>query len=203
VGNGDTGDWEPRGQRIPPLAPDAWDERARRVLAPTGERVAALQGAPQPKPLHILTTLAHHSALLEPFLALMTSLATAGTLPRRDAEIMALRAAWNCRSAFEWGHHRLYGLAAGLSEAEVAAVARDADAGPFRDHEAALLRAADELHAHQNVTPETWAVLAAHYDERQLIELLFTVGQYTHLSMVANALGIELEPHLPGLPDSD
>ena len=30
--------------------------------------------------------------------------------------------------------------------------------------------------------------------------LLFTVGQYTTLSTLTNALGIELEPHLKGWP---
>ena len=30
-------EWRPEGQRIPPLEPDQWDERARSVLAPTRE----------------------------------------------------------------------------------------------------------------------------------------------------------------------
>ena len=63
-----------------------------------------------------------------------------------------------------------------------------------------LLRAADELHTEQTLTSQTWDVLAAHYDPAQIIELLFTVGQYTTLSRVTNALKISLEPHLEGLP---
>ncbi len=44
--------------------------------------------------------------------------------------------------------------------------------------EAAVLRAADELHSDACITDETWAVLAAHLDERQLIEVPMLVGQY-------------------------
>jgi alkylhydroperoxidase family enzyme len=64
----------------------------------------------------------------------------------------------------------------------------DADWAP---HEAALLRAADELHGSSTVSDSTWSTLAAHYDTGQLVEVLFVAGQYTMLSMVANAAGID------------
>ena len=63
-----------------------------------------------------------------------------------------------------------------------------------------MLRAADELHAEHTIRSETWERLARAYDEAQRIELLFTVGQYTTLSTITNALRIPLEPHLEGLP---
>src|SRR6185312_14252812 len=116
----------------------------------------------------------------------------------RDHELLALRVAWNCRSGFEWGEHVEYARAAGISAAEIAAIAD-------RDHswsapDAALLHAADELHAGCDVSDSTWAELAAHYDLPALVEILYVVGQYTMLSMVANASGIEgpegLEPLL-------
>jgi alkylhydroperoxidase family enzyme len=195
-------DWRPEGQRIPPLPPEQWDERARAVLAPTRERVAKLQGddAPTPRPLHILTTLAHHPVLLESFVGFAATLTLRGRLSRRDAELVSLRAAWNCGSDFEWGHHRLYALAAGLCEDEIAEVANGPDAERWSDAEAALIRAADEIHAEHTIRPDTWEVLSQHYDEAERIELLFTVGQYTTLSTITNALKIPLEPHLPGLP---
>ena len=195
-------DWRPTGQRIPSLEPDAWDDRTRRVLAPTLSPVAKLQAdaAPQPRPLHILTTIAHHSKLLEAFLGFASTLTLDGQLSRRDAEILSLRTAWNCRSEFEWGHHRVYALAAGLSQAEIEGLAGDPDAASRTELESALIRAADELHAEQRVSNDTWSVLAAHYTPAQLVELIFTVGQYTLLSMFTNAAGVELEPHLKGLP---
>jgi alkylhydroperoxidase family enzyme len=194
-------DWRPSGQRIPPQEPQEWDAQARAALAPTPERVAELQKAPpSERPLHILTTLAHHGSLLEAFIPFASTLTLRGKLPRRDAEIASLRAAWNCRSEFEWGHHVLYARAAGLDDAEIAAIAGEIDEARWAPHEAAVLRAADELHRQQSLTDETWDALAAHYDSAQCIELLFTVGQYTTLSWITNALRIPLEPHLEGLP---
>ncbi len=193
--------WRPSAQRIAPQEPEAWDEDARAALAPTPERLAELRDAPPgERPLHILTTLAHHGTLLRSFLGFSSTLALRGRLPRRDAEIAALRAAWNCGSEFEWGHHRLYARAAGLDDAEIDAIAGEVESGGWSEREAALLRAADELHREHDLSEATWQAIAAHYDEAQCIELLFTVGQYTTLSWITNALRIPLEPHLEGLP---
>ena len=103
----------------------------------------------------------------------------------------ALRVAHNCGSKFEWDEHSDYARDAGLTDAEIAAVARPIDEGAWSASERALLQAADDLHATQNVADETWAVLASYYDTPALAEILFVVGQYTMLSMVANAAGID------------
>lgn len=152
------------------------------------------EGAPQ-----ILGTVAKHPHLLEPMLKFSAALAS-GVLTRRASEILALRAAWNCQSAFEWGHHTRYGLAAGLSQSEIDWLAgRDPDAG-WSKQEAALVRAADELHDDQNVSDSTWAQLSEDWNEAQLIEIPFIVGQYTMLSMVAKATEVPTDPSLPRFP---
>jgi len=148
---------------------------------------------------NMLRAIAHHPRLLEPFLGFAAALAR-GELPRRESELLALRASWNCRSEFEWGHHVLYGRAAGLSDAEIAAVAIGADAPGWSDADRALLRAADELHAQQSIGDATWALLASRWNAAQLVEIAFVVGQYTMLSMVAGALAVPLEDGLPELP---
>ena len=84
-----------------------------------------------------------------------------------------------------------YARAAGLSDAEIHLVAAAIEVGHWTDAEQALLRAADELHDADDVTDETWAVLARHYEPPALVELLFVIGQYTMLSMVANAAGLD------------
>ena len=151
---------------------------------------------------NLLRAIAHHPRLLEPFLGFSAALATRGELPRRESELLALRAAWNCRSEFEWGHHALYARAAGLSDSEIAAVAVGADAPGWSDADRALLRAADELHAHQSIGEASWAALASRWSPAQLVEIAFVVGQYTMLSMVAGALAVPLEEGLQRLPRS-
>jgi alkylhydroperoxidase family enzyme len=151
-------------------------------------------------PPRILGTVAHHPKLLQPMLAFSMALAD-GVLSRRASEILALRAAWNCRSDFEWGHHTRYGLDAGLRQDEIDRLAGESAERGWSDEEAALVRAADELHASQDISDETWSVLARHFDEAQLVEIPFVVGQYTMLSMVAKATGVPVDPSLPRFPD--
>ena len=143
------------------------------------------------KPPSTMVVLARSPDLLAPFLGWAAALALNGVLSNRDHELLALRAAHNCRSKFEWDEHAEFARGAGLTDAEITAVAAPIDEGGWSPSEAALLQAADDLHTTQNVTDETWAVLASYYDLPALAEILFVVGQYTMLSMVANAAGID------------
>src|SRR5438445_715259 len=80
------------------------------------------------------------------------------------------------------------------------AVAAAADADGWSADDAALLRAADELQADSTVSDATWETLAARYEAGGLVEIPFVVGQYTMLSMLANAAGVEVEPGYERLP---
>jgi alkylhydroperoxidase family enzyme len=193
--------------RVPALAPAEWTDEVQSLLGGTVAPVASLEGGAagaeaeraDPRPLNILTVIAHQPRLLGPFLGWAAALALEGMLPRRDHELLALRAAWNCRSPFEWAHHVVYARAAGLTEEEIERATLGADAG-WSDDEATLLRAADQLHERSTVDDATWAKLAGRYEPGALVELCFVVGQYTMLSMVANATGVELEAGLDSLP---
>lgn len=147
-----------------------------------------------------IRVLAHRPAMLRTFLAWAKVLARDGVLPRREHEILALRASLNCRSPFEWGEHLLFARDAGLTDAEVDAIVAGADAPTWQPFEAALVRAADQLHAGCDIDDATWAVLAAHYDEPQLVEVVYVVGQYTMLSMVANGLRVDVPEMFRELP---
>ena len=63
------------------------------------------------------------------------------------------------------------------------------------------MRAADQLHTGCDIDDDTWAVLAAHYDAPQLVEIVYIVGQYTMLSMVANGLRVNVPAMFRPLPD--
>jgi alkylhydroperoxidase family enzyme len=80
---------------------------------------------------------------------------------------------------------------AGLSAAEVARVADGPEAGGWSPRQAALLSAADELHADGVIGDALWADLASHLDERDLIELCMLVGHYEMLAMTLNTLRVQ------------
>ncbi len=199
----------PESRRLAPLPADEWSPEVRRLLGGTRERVAALEGnsgeaqpdaSEEPKTLNILRTIAHHPKLLGPFLGFATALAQEGALTRRDSELLALRTSWNCQSEFEWGHHVEYGRVAGLTDEEIDRITKGPKARGWSPADRNLLRAADQLHARQQIDDATWEALAAQYTPAQLVEIPFVVGQYTMLSMVASSTGVTLEDGYDRLP---
>ena len=74
------------------------------------------------------------------------------------------------------------------------------DAEGWSAHEAALLRAADELHAGSRISDETWGALAETFDTEQLMETTMVVGHYQMLAGALNSFGVELDEGLEPLP---
>jgi 4-carboxymuconolactone decarboxylase len=159
-------------------------------LRADAEQLVAAIARPGRQPAKTMAVLARQPDLLSPFLGWAAALALNGVLSPRDHELLALRVASNCKSEFEWVEHVEYARDAGLSDVEIESVPKAIEAGPWTDWERALLQAADELHDTDNVSDTTWAALATHYDPPALVEILFVIGQYTMLSMVANASGL-------------
>jgi 4-carboxymuconolactone decarboxylase len=171
---------------------------AARIPVPAGEELRTdvaellpLIAPPGREPARTMAVLARQPDLLSPFLGWAAALALRGVLSHRDHELLALRAASNCGSEFEWVEHVEYARDAGLNEDEIAAAAASGVGGTWSPAERALLDAADELHTDRDISDATWAALAEHYEPPALVEILFVIGQYTMLSMVANAAGIE------------
>lgn len=150
--------------------------------------------------LNIFRTLAHHPDLAKSWLVFGSHVLGNSTLPPREREIAILRVGFLCRSGYEWAQHVEIGRRVGLSDEEIARIADGADAPGFSAAERAVLRATDELHADAFVQDDTWAELGEHFDARQLLDLLFTVGQYQMVSMVLNSAGVQYERELPELP---
>lgn len=67
--------------------------------------------------------------------------------------------------------------------------------GPrFRHSKKILIQDADELVKDQCLSDATWTDLTARYRDEQVIDAIFTVGNYTLASMALNSLGVEIEP---------
>lgn len=177
------------GPRIAPLSPDERDAQARELLGDAG--------APGSPASNIFTTLVRHPGLFRKWLPFGGKL-LAGKLSGRDRELLILRTGWRCRSEYEWGQHVLIARAEGLPDDEIARIKDGPDASGWDLFDAALLRAADELHDDSKISDATWDELAARYDERQLVEVPMLVGHYHLVAYTLNSLGVEREPGVPG-----
>ena len=77
---------------------------------------------------------------------------------------------------------------------------RGGDAEGWSDADRTLLRATDELCNDAFISDATWAALRSSWSEQQVVDLIFTVGQYNLVSMALNSLGVQLDDGVPGFP---
>jgi len=181
--------------RIPPVEQTAWSDEQREILAPIAARGPVL---------NIFKTLAVHSAALQAFLAWGSYILGAkSTLTRRDRELVILRTGFLCRAGYEWTQHVPIGQRAGLTAEEVARIKLGGNAPGWSSADMALLHACDDLHRAQHISDRTWTALRAHLDDRQCMDVVFTVGQYTQVSMMLNSFGVQLDDGQTLDPDLD
>ena len=183
------------GPRIPPLPPDQWEGDIKQILEAVPGGVDSRLGDN-----NIFPTLARHPDLFRAWLRFAGYLLTSGKLPGRDRELLILRTAVNCDSSYEWGQHVRISLAGGMEREEIDRVLEGADADGWSAHDAALLRAADELHRDSRVSDGTWEALAQTYDTERLIEATMVVGHYHLVAFALNTFGVELDEGLEPLP---
>ena len=179
--------------RIRALPPEEWNDEVKEALAPIGS-------AGSMPALNIFRTLANHPKLAKRWMVFANHILGKNTLKPREREILILRIGWLCRAEYEWGQHAVISRAVGIRDDEIRRVADGPDAPGWDPFEAALLRAVDELHADAMISDATWKALSQRYDTRQLIDLVFTVGQYNLVSMALNTLGVQLDEGIEGFP---
>ena len=143
-----------------------------------------------------VATYARYPELSMAMLPYTEFLLTKSTLPPRHRELLWLRTAWLARSDYLWAQRAPAARRSGLGDAELARIALGPDAPGWEPFEAALLRAADELHVDAFVSDATWAVLASRYDANQLTDLVYGVGEIEMHATFASTLRIEIEPEL-------
>ncbi|MDQ2891484.1 MAG: carboxymuconolactone decarboxylase family protein [Pseudomonadota bacterium] len=171
-----------RFPRIDPLDDDELDDEQREVLKPFGNRV-----------LNIFRTLAHAPKALKRFNVWGGYiLSDRNSLTPREREIAILRTGWLCGAGYEWTQHVILAREAGLSEGEIWAIGRGPKAPGWSSLDAAILTAADELVRDHFITDATWAALAP-LGHKARMDVVFTVGQYTQVSMFLNTFGVQLD----------
>ena len=179
--------------RIAPLTDAEMTDDQREALAPMTQG-----GRPA---LNIFRTLARAPKALARFNEWGSYvLSRRNSLPAREREIVILRVGFLCKSGYEFTQHTRIGLNEGLSADEIARIKQGAGAG-WSPADAALIRAADELVQDHFVSDATWAELSKHFDEKQRMDVVFTAGQYTQVSMFLNTFGVQLEPGATLDPD--
>ncbi len=170
--------------RIAPLDLNDMNEDQRAIVAPIAARGPVL---------NIFMTMARDPEAAKAFLAWGSYiLSRKNGLPAREREIVILRTGFLCKSGYEFTQHTRIGLNAGMTDDEIERVKRGADAG-WSEADAVLIRACDDLNSNHFVSDAVWAELGRFYDDKQKMDLVYTVGQYTQVSMLLNSFGVQLD----------
>jgi len=177
--------------RVPPLTDlDA--------LSPQQNKLRQRLGRRGEDPKNIFRTLLRFPDFMAAMMPLAAHCADAGGLTPRLRELVILRSAWRCDCEYEWAQHAETALAAGLSAAQIEAVAAGAFAAEWLPQERLVLRAVDELHEADCICDATWAALDAFYGEATIVDLIATCGFYHMLAWQLRSLGVPIEPGRPG-----
>ncbi len=178
--------------RIAPLAPEQWTAQQRELITPQIRADGTV--------LNLYATMIQHLRLYTPRASFGAYLRSETGLPPRTRELLIMRTAFLIGAEYEWAHHFEYARAAGLTNEEIVRIAGGPNAAGWSEEHRTVLRAADELRREAFITDRTWSLLAKHYNAKQLMEIVFTVGGYTMTGLAINSFGIQLEPGYPSFP---
>lgn len=192
------------GPLLTPLSADEWteDEYAAvgALFGVPGEAIPRAGSGDPRDPLNfdILGVLVRHPDMARVFLSYNAFLLQRGELPLRLRELAILRLAHVRRSVFFWGEHVRVATAGGLSEDDIAGLARGND--EFDGVDRLVLEATDEMLADGRLQPATWKRLVEELGTHQAMELIFAVGTYGMLAMASDTWQLVPPPGSAKLP---
>lgn len=191
--------------RVPFMTEAEWSDHARDLLE------HKTYAGPDGRPYNHYVVFAHRPWLLDRWLKLAGSVVKHSSLGEREKQMVVMHAAWCTRSGYGWvqrnkdAHVRENVIPslhtsprdAGLTEAEIADLARPADEGSWSADDRVVLVAVEECGGQGGISTPTWEALQRTHDLEQLVDLVAFVAFYFLTFMTINSLGV---PNYPGDP---
>ena len=183
------------GPKIAALEDSEMSGEARAVV--DGVRAAAGAG-PAGKMPEYMRMLAKHPGLFRSQME-TGKLFFNGLIAPRERELAVLRIGWLAGAPYEWGEHVKISKRYGVTSEEIERAIIGSAAPGWSEHDAAILRAVEELIADFAISGATWDTLAKRWDEAQMLEFPAMVGQYVAIAFIQNSVRAALAPENPGL----
>jgi AhpD family alkylhydroperoxidase len=162
-------------------------------------RLKELWGAP----VNLYKALGNHAGLVAAWTEFANAIRHDSRTSRALRELMILRTAQIARSEYEWAHHLRMARKAGVSEAQIAALADWRKATVFDAKERAALALTEGVMA-CDVSDAVHAEVKRHFSDAEYVELSLTASFYAMVSRMLDAMRVELDPdvkdHQPRLP---
>lgn len=139
----------------------------------------------------VLRTFAHHPVLANAFSPLNVHLLSTNTLPVKQRQIAIMRTAWITKAAYMWSSHLNTSVRCGLSDEMFGPIQRGADDPYFTEFERVVIRATEDLVNDRYISDHNWNALMKEWDNKQMLDFMFTVGCYTMVAGVMRSTGAE------------
>jgi 4-carboxymuconolactone decarboxylase len=122
------------------------------------------------------------------------------TLDPAQRELAVIAVAREKDAGYEWAAHVTVGRKAGLSEETIDAVRNRTDVSGLQPDERDIITFVRQLLQKNRVEQSVFDALVERHDERWLVELAATVGQYQYISAINNTFDLQAAPDADQLP---
>lgn len=146
---------------------------------------------------NLYRVLGHAPQMLRAWLDFAWPLRLQATTSRRIRELLILRGAQVSDTHYEWVHHVPMALAAGVTQAQIDALAAWEHSELFSAQEKAVLRLAEEVTRGPAASPACIAALQQHrFSEAEIVELTLTASFYVCVARFLQSMDVDLEEDL-------
>jgi 4-carboxymuconolactone decarboxylase len=127
-------------------------------------------------------------------LRLVFALLTETALDPVLRELVILRVSQRCDCQYAWVQHVAIARAAGVKEAQIAALEQgEAPPSLFHERACAAFVLADEILTNCRASDRTFATVRNLFSPREVVELLLLIGYFRMISAVMTSLEVEVE----------
>ena len=159
----------------------------REEIEPLVQKIIAERG----EVLHLYRMLMHSVPVATGWLAYLTAIRQQCKLSAALRELVIMRVAHINGAPYEADQHRPYALKAGVSEAQLDALATwDQKPEVFDQTQRDVLAYTDAMTRHVHVSDEVATAVRRHFDHEQLVELTATIAAYNMVSRFLEAMQI-------------
>ncbi len=169
-----------------------------RIPLPTDDELAPEVRAMLEKvpPLNVFRMVAGTRGGLRPFLQLGAAVLS-GAMDARRREIAVLRVAHATDAGYERAQHERLARLAGVTEAEIAAIAVEEPVASLDEEACLICRVADEITRDVRLSDEALARLIERYGAREASDVILLVSFYNLVSRFLESTRVELEEAEP------
>jgi 4-carboxymuconolactone decarboxylase len=144
-------------------------------------------------PLNLFRMLAHSPPVMTGFAKLGGALLQDCALPPQLRELAIVRVGLLAGASYEVEKHTAIARAVGISDTELQALRPGESQEALSDTGRAVIELTDELFGGVRARDEVLDRVRRHLDDRQLVELVVTIGYYGLVCRVLETLGVDRE----------